>query len=171
MRPGGWIEQVEVGPFIDSDDGTLPPDSALANWGRYIQDAGARAGRSCDVVLTMDSSIEEAGFVDIHEKTYKWPIGPWPQEQIFKDAGMVNMHHWMTGLEGWCMWLLTKYGPPEPWKKEDVYVYCARIRNEIKSAQVHAYHTVRRVWARKPSPGEEVYDSTNASTSPSKPES
>ncbi|KAJ5156603.1 hypothetical protein N7492_009406 [Penicillium capsulatum] len=151
---GGWIEQIEVSTSVKSDDGTLPPESALANWGRNITESAIRAGKAADVLPTMASDIEEAGFVDIHEKTYKWPIGPWPRDKRFKDAGMVNMNHWMTGVEGWCMWLFTKFGSPTPWSKEEVYVYCAMVRNEIKNPQLHAYHLARRVWARKPFPGE-----------------
>lgn len=45
-------------------------------------ESGARAGRHCDIILTMASDIEKAGFVDIHEKTYKWPIGPWAREKL-----------------------------------------------------------------------------------------
>ncbi|KAJ5832524.1 hypothetical protein N7474_000835 [Penicillium riverlandense] len=141
LRPGGWIEQLECGPFIESDDGSLPPDSALANWGPYMEDCGARAGRPCDLIHTMSSSIRDVGFVDMHEQVYKWPIGPWPKHQKYKEAGRLNYEHWMSGMEGWCMWLLTKFGAPKPWSKEEVYVYCAKLRSEIKNPNYHVYHT------------------------------
>ncbi|KXG52938.1 uncharacterized protein PGRI_081930 [Penicillium griseofulvum] len=167
MAPGGWIEQIEVGPFITSDDGSLPPDSALSSWGPLMQTCGDRAGRSCDIVLTMSESIKNAGFVDVHEKVYKWPIGPWPRDQKFKEAGMVNCQHWMSGMEGWCMWLLTKFGDPQPWTKEEVHVYCAKLRSELKNPYIHAYHKARRVWARKPMPGElPPRSSTSSSSTP-----
>lgn len=140
MAPGGWIEQLEVGPFIASDDNSLPADSALAAWGPYMKQCGDLAGRPCDILLTMSESIQNAGFVDVHEKVYKWPIGPWPRDQKFKEAGVVNCQHWMSGMEGWCMWLLTKYGQPEPWTKDQVYVYCAKLRAELKNPYYHAYH-------------------------------
>ncbi|KAJ5788802.1 uncharacterized protein N7518_005813 [Penicillium psychrosexuale] len=165
MAPGGWIEQIEAGPFITSDDGSLPADSALSSWGPIIQKCGDRAGRSCDIVLTMSDSIKNAGFVDVHEKIYKWPIGPWPRDQKFKEAGVVNCQHWMSGMEGWCMWLLTKFGDPEPWTKEQVHVYCAKIRSELKDPHYHAYHKARRVWARKPMPGEVPPRSSKSSSS------
>ncbi|KAJ5414920.1 hypothetical protein N7509_000018 [Penicillium cosmopolitanum] len=43
----------------------------------------------------------------------------------------VNFLHWVAGMEGWCMWLLSKFGEPQPRTKEEV-------------------HVVRRVWAQKP---------------------
>lgn len=131
---------MEVGPFIESDDGTLPTDSALASWGQLISGCGERSGRSCDVIFTMASSIRDAGFVDVHEKVYKWPIGPWPKDPRIKEAGLVNYNHWLCGLEGWAMYLLTRFGAPKPWTKEAVYVFCAKMRSEIKNTNYHAYH-------------------------------
>lgn len=139
-----------AGAIVHANPTKAPPSLFFSP--RFI--SAIRAGKAADVLPTMASDIEEAGFVDIHEKTYKWPIGPWPRDKRFKDAGMVNMNHWMTGVEGWCMWLFTKFGSPTPWSKEEVYVYCAMVRNEIKNPQLHAYHLARRVWARKPFPGE-----------------
>ncbi|KAJ5414374.1 hypothetical protein N7509_001001 [Penicillium cosmopolitanum] len=133
LKPGGWIEQYEVGPFVECDDGSLPEDSVLSKWGPNIRGCGERAGRTCDVIFTMAKSIREKGFIDMHEKNYKWPIGPWAKHQKFKEAGLLNYEHWMSGIEGWCMWLLTKFGAPKPWKKEEV---------------------AKRIWARKPFPGE-----------------
>ncbi|KAJ5984330.1 hypothetical protein N7481_006429 [Penicillium waksmanii] len=154
LKPGGWIEQYEVGPFVECDDGSLPEDSVLAKWGPNVRGCGERAGRTCDVIFTMASSIREKGFIEMHEKNYKWPIGPWAKHQKFKEAGLLNYEHWMSGIEGWCMWLLTKFGAPKPWKKEEVYVYCARMRNDIKNPAYHTYHRAKRIWARKPFPGE-----------------
>lgn len=53
-----------------------------------------------------------------------------------------------------CMWLLTKFGSPEPWTKEQVHVYVAKMRAELKKCHCHVYQRARRVWARKPFPGE-----------------
>jgi predicted component of type VI protein secretion system len=34
---------------------------------------------------------------------------------MLKEAGQLQYAHWNTALEGWAMWLLTKFGEPEPW--------------------------------------------------------
>ncbi|KAJ5894943.1 hypothetical protein N7495_006634 [Penicillium taxi] len=152
LQPGGWIEQIEASPVILCDDGSLPADSdsVLNNWGPTMLACGLAAGRDCDTVDTMDAAMAKAGFVDFNVKNYKWPIGPWPLEQKFKEAGTVNFQHWMIGMEGWCMWLLTKFGKPEPWTNEQVRVYVAKMRAELKNPRYHLYQRARRVWARKP---------------------
>jgi hypothetical protein len=30
------------------------------------------------------------------------------------------------------MWLLTKFGHPQPWDKDEVHVYVAKLRKELK---------------------------------------
>lgn len=102
----------------------------------------ARWGRRLDTIDTMAASIRKAGFVDLHEVEYKWPIGPWPKDQQLKEAGAVNYQHWMSGMEGWCMWLLTKFGEPKPWTKDEVDVYVAKMRAQLKNPRFHVYQRV-----------------------------
>jgi hypothetical protein len=123
-----------------SDDNSIPEDSMLNSWGENVIGSAARSGRPVETVDTMRSAIENAGFVDIHEKVYKWPIGMWPKDPVLKEAGRLNHHMWKTGLEGWAMWLLTKFGNPEPWTKEQVHVYVAKARADIVNPQHHIYH-------------------------------
>jgi len=167
IRPGGWIEQLEVSPIIETDDGSLPPENILNDWGPNMLGCGERAGRDCDTFDTMAKKIRNAGFVDVHEKNYKWPIGPWPRDQKLKDAGTVNFQHWINGIEGWCMWLLTKFGHPQPWDKDEVHVYVAKLRKELKDSRFHIWHQGRRVWARKPMPSGALDNPTIGSTGPS----
>lgn len=87
----------------------------------------------------MQDAFRKAGFVDVCEKEYKWPIGPWARDQKYKEAGTVNYQHWMSGMEGWAMWLLCKFGAPEPWSQEEVIVYVAKLRAELKNPRYHIY--------------------------------
>ncbi|KAJ5110544.1 hypothetical protein N7532_001079 [Penicillium argentinense] len=156
LTPGGWLEQMEFDVRLHSDDGSLKPDSLLAGWGDNFIGCSARAGRSLKTQETMRGAIEKAGFVDVHENLYKVPLGPWPKDKQLKEAGQLNYLHWLSGLEGYAMWLLTKFGAPEPWSPEEVQVYLAGVRKEIKSTSTHGYGYARRVWARKPTAGEVV---------------
>ncbi|KAJ5691958.1 hypothetical protein N7462_001381 [Penicillium macrosclerotiorum] len=150
LQPGGWIEQVELDVRLYSDDGTLAQDSFLAGWGETFIGCSERAGRSLLTQETMLSEIEKVGFVDIHEKLIKIPLGPWARDRTLKEAGQLQLAHWNTALEGWAMWLLTKFGEPTPWTTEEVQVYLAKIRLELKDPHRHAYGFCRRVWAMKP---------------------
>ncbi|KAJ6110591.1 hypothetical protein N7486_002826 [Penicillium sp. IBT 16267x] len=57
---------------------------------------------------------------------------------------------WKSGMEGWAMYLLTRYGTPKPWSKQEVQVLVAKARAEVKNPAHHIYILARRIWARKP---------------------
>ncbi|KAJ5976425.1 hypothetical protein N7481_010132 [Penicillium waksmanii] len=150
LAPGCWIEQIELDVRVYSDDGSMKSDSYLAGWGDNFIGCSERAGRSLLTQETMRSSMEKAGFVDTHEKLYKIPLGPWPKDKILKEVGQLQYLHWTAALEGWALWLLTKFGAPSPWSNEEVQVYLANVRSELRNPRIHAYELARRVWARKP---------------------
>ncbi|KAJ5668909.1 hypothetical protein N7462_009979 [Penicillium macrosclerotiorum] len=166
LIPGGWIEQLEFDINIMTDDNSMPADSPLASWGDNFIDCAERAGRSLTVQKTMRTSIENAGFVDVHEQLYKVPIGPWAKDKVLKEAGQLNYHHWVTGLEGYTMWLLTKFGAPTPWSVDEVQVYLAKVRADLKKPSIHGWELGRRIWARKPFAGEEKEELVRPELSP-----
>ncbi|KAJ5804834.1 S-adenosyl-L-methionine-dependent methyltransferase [Penicillium riverlandense] len=160
LEPGGWIEQMEFDIRVKSDDDTLQEDSVLANWGETFIGCAERAGRPLTIQETMRASIEKAGFVDVHEHIYKVPIGAWPRDKVLKEVGKLNYHHWVTGMEGYAMWLLTTFGAPSPWSPEAVQVYLAEVRAQLKDSHIHGYEYARRVWGRKPRDAEKKSNST-----------
>lgn len=83
--------------------------------------------------------MEKAGFVDMHEKLYKIPLGPWPKNKILKEIGRLQYFHWTSALEGWALWLLTKYGAPSPWTNDEVQAYLAKIQVELQNPHIHGY--------------------------------
>lgn len=73
VKPGGYLQSYEASPTVKSDDDTLPPTSSVAQWTPLFIDGGKKIGRSFTVVDdgTQRRAMEEAGFVDIEEKTIK----------------------------------------------------------------------------------------------------
>ena len=57
----------------------------------------------------MKDLIAAAGFVDVVETEFKWPIGPWSTDPKMRDLGMWNLRRWDEGFEGWIMALLTRH--------------------------------------------------------------
>lgn len=117
----------------------MAEDSVLQVWGSNLARAARKSGRKSGIMHTMQESIEKAGFTDVHIKNYKLPIGPWPRDKQLKEAGAANFRHLSEGMEGYCMWLLTKFGEPAPWSMEEVIVYAAEARKEILDPRNHCY--------------------------------
>ena len=72
-KPGGYIQSFEAMPWMESDDGTVAEDSAMAQWSQIFIEGGKRLGRTFTMIPDgiQRGGIEDAGFVDIKEADFK----------------------------------------------------------------------------------------------------
>lgn len=66
-RPGGWCESIEASVHIESDDGTVPENSAMAEWGRFFVEGGKLLGCTFEIIDTniQPNTMQAVGFQDI----------------------------------------------------------------------------------------------------------
>ena len=69
LKPGGWIESFEASPTIESDDESVKPDSAMAQWGSIFIEASKKIGNTFTVIADniQRPALEQAGFTDIEQ--------------------------------------------------------------------------------------------------------
>lgn len=149
LKPGGWLECFEASPMIYSDDGTVEPTSAMAEWGKFFLEGGKKMGRTFQPLDDdlLEKGMEAAGFENMEVKKMKVPIGDWPKDEKQKEIGrfaQLSLESDTTGYVSFMANVLTGWGPSE------VTVYCAQFRREIRSRRIHGYYNQRAVWARKP---------------------
>ncbi|KUI55877.1 Phosphoethanolamine N-methyltransferase 3 [Cytospora mali] len=149
LKPGAWLESFEGSPHMISDDGTVPDKSAISQWGKFFEEGGKAIGRS---FLVIDQGIqkkamEEAGFVDIQEWDFKAPVGGWPRDKKQKDIGQWAQTALECDIEGYVLFIANVI---VGWSREEILVYIAQLRREIRSGKHHAYFKVKAVWGRKP---------------------
>lgn len=108
LEPGGYIEQTEYSPEALSDDGSIKEGGPWDQCNKLVDECSERFGKTLKIQEKMKVLMEEAGFVDVVETKFKWPIGTWSDDQKSKDLGRWNMTHWYEGLEGWSLALLTR---------------------------------------------------------------
>ncbi|KAF2651876.1 S-adenosyl-L-methionine-dependent methyltransferase [Lophiostoma macrostomum CBS 122681] len=147
LKPGGWIEQVEMSVVPKSDDGTVAPGHIFEQWGQISLELGDRFGKSLRTVDESKKGIEDAGFVNVVEHRWKLPIGGWTKDQKLKEVGLYNRIHWEQGIEGWCLYLLTHV---MGWSVEEVQVYLAKMREALKDRGLHAHQEVSLVYGQRP---------------------
>ncbi|EPE05846.1 methyltransferase domain-containing protein [Ophiostoma piceae UAMH 11346] len=153
-KQGGYLESYEGSPHIYSDDNTMPADSAIAQWGPLFINGGKIIGRSFTVVddAVQRRAMEAAGYVDIQEKLVKVPSGPWPADPRLKEIGLYAQHAVDSDIEGFILFFTNV----QQWSREQVQVYIAHLRKELRSLKHHVYYYQKVVWGRKPFPGEHV---------------
>lgn len=115
IAPGGYIEHSEPVPKLVTDDGSIAPGDVLYHCYELAVEASQKFGKDLAVAPLMKNMIKEAGFVNVVEKQYKWPVGEWPVDRRLKDIGRWNMQRWLEGLDAWTLRLLTQHcGVSEP---------------------------------------------------------
>lgn len=87
LSPGGWLELADITFPTQSDDGTLAPDSPLMQWNEHVIKAGHTLNHSIEEAKKYKRMMLDAGFINVSEKLYKWPINAWPRDTKYKEIG------------------------------------------------------------------------------------
>ncbi|OTA99555.1 hypothetical protein M426DRAFT_76288 [Hypoxylon sp. CI-4A] len=149
IKPGGWLESLETEADYRSDDGTLKPDSAMMVWRDLFLEGGKKLGRSFTLLSdeTQKKAMEEAGFINITTRDIKVPVSGWPADPKLKEIGQWFQYTLEQDLEGFVMFM---------WNKvlgrslEEMHVFLAAFRKEMRSRSIHAYLPQRVVYGQKP---------------------
>ncbi|KAG7429152.1 Secondary metabolism regulator LAE1 [Fusarium oxysporum f. sp. raphani] len=148
LKPGGWVESFEASAIIESDDDSVKPDSALAQWGPIFIKASKTIGNTFTVVgdELQRPGIEKAGFADVKQWDSKLPLNPFPKDPKLKEIGQFGELFSTQDTEGLVLFVANTLG----WTPEEVHVYIAKFRREIRDRRNHPYIRLKTVWARKP---------------------
>ncbi|KAJ4244349.1 hypothetical protein NW762_014476 [Fusarium torreyae] len=148
-RPGGWVESYEASPRMESDDGSVTETCAINEWGKFFIEGGKKLDRTFEII-DKDLQIkymEDAGFVDIKVWDLKAPIGGWAKDARLKEIGQFAQAALEQDYEGYVLFMANMV---LGWSKEEVSLYCAQLRREIRSGNFHPFYRQRVVYGRKP---------------------
>lgn len=172
LKPGrGWLECHEVEVEVFSDDNTIPPNWPFTNWFRGHREgyASFRNPSTLNVADKLMRMMQDAGYVDIHERVDKIPMNPWPKAPFLKEVGQMWEMNWVEGLSGFSN---KAYGPEGlGWTQNELEVFLIDVRKAIRDRTVHAYQKYHAVWGRRPSEEEEKLMRLNAKMGAKKGES
>ncbi|KAF2204216.1 S-adenosyl-L-methionine-dependent methyltransferase [Delitschia confertaspora ATCC 74209] len=148
LKPGGYLECQEITfPAMATDPTLTPENSPLLRWSQLFGEAAHQIGLDHEGPRKFAPMLRAQGFVDIHAKQYNWPIGRWAKGKKNKALGtyvMEDLHDWLPSSA------LALFTRVLKWSREEVEVFLATVRNELKDKSRHFYaHVI--VWvARKP---------------------
>lgn len=91
--------------------------------------------------------MADAGFIDIVEIPFMWPQNRWPKDKHFKELGLWTRENFTSGAEAMSLALLTR---GLGWTREEVVVFVARVKNDMRDPRIHAYWPLYVVYGRKP---------------------
>ncbi|RFU32225.1 hypothetical protein B7463_g4139, partial [Scytalidium lignicola] len=159
-KPGGYVEILEHSVWPRADDDTLKPDSFYNYWGQTVMEVSEKFGKSFTIWEEAKARMEKAGFVNVEEIRYKWPMNGWPSPEFrtngndggkswrrLRELGIWNQLRLYDGIEGMLIRLLTAHNG---WSYEQAQVHLAQMRTTLKDLSVHAYLDVSVVYGEKP---------------------
>ncbi|RDW65158.1 hypothetical protein BP5796_09850 [Coleophoma crateriformis] len=145
-NPGGYLEVQDVCLPVRCDDDTLEGTN-LEKYGELLLEGSLKVGVGLDVALTTKKMMEEAGFVDVVEVIYKWPMNKWPANKKMKEIGLWAHEATISNLTGLSIALFT-HGLG--WSTEELEVFLAEVRGDIKNSKIHSYWPIYVIYGRKP---------------------
>jgi hypothetical protein len=95
--------------------------------------------------------VEEAGYVDIVETKFAWPVGPWAKDPKLKALTIWGRENFLSVLQGLSMAVITR---GLGMSAQEVEVFFAVVRAEVAGRKVHCYAPITFVYGREP----EVYE-------------
>lgn len=131
LKPGGWIQCMEMDLQVQSDHVEIPEDHVFNTWAQVFRDGGEKLGKSFDVTEghNMKNYVERAGFVDIVEKKIKVPLHGWAKDPRLREIGLLAQAVLDLSLEGFVLYLLTQV---LEWTYEESTVLVAKMRKEMR---------------------------------------
>lgn len=108
----------------------------LQEWSKVVGESAAKLGRVVTNSKNYGKYMEAAGFVDIVEKHFYWPCNTWPKGKKEKLIGLWTQQNLLDGISAMSMAVLTRGAG---WTKEEVEIFLAAVREDIKNRRIHSY--------------------------------
>ncbi|KAK2752436.1 putative SAM dependent methyltransferase [Colletotrichum kahawae] len=156
LKPGGWFESIEADSQVRSQNDEIEkdPKHVFKQWAPLFWQAGDIIGKTFRVAqddgqnpIIMETCMRRAGFVDIVHKKWRVPVGPWAKDPYWKEVGEYAGLYVDQGLEGWALRPLSEI---LGWTYEELLVFIAGMRKELRNKSAMPYFNYHMVYGRKP---------------------
>lgn len=109
LEPNGFLEQFEVGVEPHSAEGHLEPDNIFVRLANFAREAERLINKPIFICDKIKDAIAQAGFVEVVETRYRWPLGEWGTQEHTREIGKFNREWWLSDMENWIMALATRH--------------------------------------------------------------
>jgi len=139
LKPGAYIELLDMDWVCHSADNPLPSNSSIRRWSSLLRQAFREIGCPADSPHLYKDQLQAAGFVDITESRYIWPHNSWPEDRDFKKIGRFTLSNLFEGLKGISVSLFINV---LGWNMTEVEILLAYVRKEMIDKNNHHFYEV-----------------------------
>ncbi|OCK75620.1 S-adenosyl-L-methionine-dependent methyltransferase [Lepidopterella palustris CBS 459.81] len=147
LKPGAWMECQEINHYPECEDGTMAPDNPMALYWGYVTQALNNLGVTFQIAPQLSQLMRDAGFVNVTERVFYTPIGPWPRNRALREVGLYWRAVLVEGLEAIALGPLTR---GLGWRKEEIEVFLVSVRKAYLDRSTHAFMPFHIVYGQKP---------------------
>ncbi|KKY24888.1 putative methyltransferase domain-containing protein [Diplodia seriata] len=147
LKPGAWMECQEIDHMPMCHDGTLADDDAMLRYWQMVTDGLSNVGVPFRTAPHIRRYMEEAGFVNVTERVFYTPIGPWPKNKHLREVGLYWRAVLMEGLEAIALGPMTR---GLGWSKEEIAVFLAAVRKAYVEPSTHSFMPFYIIHGQKP---------------------
>jgi len=145
-NPGAYLEIQDIVCPPRCDDDTFE-GTALQKWGDLMLEATVKLGAPMNSAVTVKQLMEDTGYEDLVQVVYKWPLNRWPANRKMKEIGAWTHESTVSNLSGMSVALFTR---ALGWSSDELEVFLADVRKDMKNPKIHAYWPIYNVYGRKP---------------------
>lgn len=135
LRPGGYLELQDCIIPLRSIDNSLA-GTQLGKWTDLMLKSVKAMGLDWTRVSQYKQYMIDAGFEDVVEKSYEWPLGTWAKGERMKMLGLWYREDLLGFLHGASMAVLTR---GLKMSTEEVEELLEGVRKDIESNKIHVY--------------------------------
>lgn len=147
LRPGAWMEQVEIDLEPRCDDRSLD-GLALRYWYQYLKQATEQTMRPvAHSARETIRNLQEAGFTEIDHQMVGLPLNPWHQDDHERNVARWYNLAISESIENLS---LAPFSRVFGWPVDRIQRLAADVKAEAFSKDIHSYNILHIYQARKP---------------------
>ncbi|KAK0624556.1 S-adenosyl-L-methionine-dependent methyltransferase [Bombardia bombarda] len=144
LKPGGFVEFQEMNHPCRDEDESQPPSSIVRNSLARVTGA-ANCGFDWRLSSYLPEEVKKVNFEDVQFADYKFPIGPYLEDERMKKVGEKYMECYRLGVIDFSKTSLMK---GLGWTEEQVLEGAREVRADL--GKVKAYSSIRVTSGKKP---------------------
>ncbi|KAJ5215428.1 uncharacterized protein N7498_001835 [Penicillium cinerascens] len=147
LKPGGWVQMVEIYFNVQSDNGSLTDQHALRRWStQYMQ--ALEDKKDLRVASKLRSHFQSSGLVEIDSKMIQLPLSAWSTDPRMRAIGQSNSDNIQELLRSLALYPLTQRVHMSAQNFDSLV---EQAREEARNHSFKAYFPLYVCIGRKPS--------------------
>ncbi|KAL5336185.1 S-adenosyl-L-methionine-dependent methyltransferase [Aspergillus crustosus] len=146
LKPGGWVQMVEIYFNVQSDNGSINEGHALRQWSSQLMRSMEEI-KDLRVGTRLRSLLTVAGFTEVDAKMIPLPLSAWPDNPTSRDIGAMNGENFTRLLASMSLYPLTRRLRMPQAQYHDLV---SRAQREVGDRRLKAYFPLYVCIGRKP---------------------